>query len=283
MKTVLALLLLSSSAALAQTQSGCPAQLTFGVLPSDESTVNARYEPLFDYLQVQTGSKVKYTVGADYAALIVAMANGKLDAGYFGPESYVQATKQTQVIPLVMAENIKTGTGYYSGFYVRSDSPYKSWSDLKGKSLAFVDPNSTSGYLMPLVQLLQVEKIKPEAHFSQVVFAGTHASAILTLINKRVDVIATNSTAIDSALANGQLKPGELRALWVSKKIPNSPIAVSGRLSGTCRAALTKAFLSLRDPKILAGFSAKRFLPATNADYAGIRSADRLKEQLLKK
>lgn len=60
-------------------------------------------------------------------------------------------------------------------------------------------------------------------------------------------------------------------------------MAVSGRLSGPCRAALQKAFLSLRDPKILSGFSARRFVPTSNADYAPVRDADRLKQDLLKK
>ena len=283
MKKVLALIALSCTCALAQTKSGCPAELRFGLLPSDESTVNARYEPLFKYIESKTGSKVNHTIGADYAAVIVAMTAGKLDMALFGPESFVQAAKQTSVTPLVMIDNVNTGTGYYSSLWVRSDSPYKTLADLKGKSLAFVDPNSTSGYLMPMVYLLRDAKIKPDTYFSQVLFAGNHSSSLLSLMNKKVDVAAISGTTVTNAIKAGQLKNGELQAIWTSKKIPNSPIAISGRVPGQCRAALQKAFLSLKDPKILAGFSAKRFVLATNADYAPVREADRVKTQLMNK
>lgn len=206
-------LLLTGIPALAQTKSGCRTELRFGLLPSDESTVNARYELLFGYLEAQTGSRIRHTIGADYAAIIVAMANSKLDMALIGPESYVQAAKLTPVIPLVMADNVKTGLGYYASLYVRADSPYKTLADLKGKALAFVDPNSTSRYLMPLVHLLKDARVRPEAHFSQVLFAGNHNASLLSLLNKKVEVAAISSSTVANATEAGTLKAGELRAI----------------------------------------------------------------------
>ncbi|MDX2005454.1 MAG: phosphate/phosphite/phosphonate ABC transporter substrate-binding protein [Meiothermus sp.] len=260
--------------------SGCPAEVRFGILPSEESTVQARYEPLFQYLQQQTGSRFRFTIGADYAAIIVAMANNRLELAWFGPESYVQATKQTRVVPLVIADNVNTGLGYLSSLFVRADSPYRTLDDLKGKTLAFVDPNSTSGYLIPLVYFLREAKVRPEQHFSQVVFAGNHNSALLTLVNRRVDAATIASGTITNAIKNGSLKEGELRAIWTSKQIPNSPITANANLASSCRAAIQRAFLNLRDPKVLEGFQARRFVIVSDNYYAPVREAGRVRDEL---
>jgi phosphonate transport system substrate-binding protein len=268
----------------AQTPSGvCPAEIRFGILPTEESTAKTRYAQLFEYLEKKTGAKFQYTIGADYAAIIIAMASKRLEAAWFGPESYIQATKQSKVYPLVMPENTTTGLGYYSSLYVKASSSFQNVQDLKGKTLAFVDPNSTSGYLFPMVHFLKDLKLNPNDYFGQVIFAGNHNASMLSLVNGKVDVAAIASGTVNNAIKANSIKEDELRVIWQSKLIPNSPISASDTLSSPCRALLQLAFLDLRDPKILEALTAKRFVTVNDATYNSVREADRIKEQLRKK
>ena len=79
--------------------------------------------------------------------------------------------------------------GIHSVFYVKADSPYKTIADLKGKNLGLVDPNSTSGYNVPLYALDKMQ-IEPETFFGKVVNTGSHENAIIALGQGTVDVAA---------------------------------------------------------------------------------------------
>jgi phosphonate transport system substrate-binding protein len=280
---VIATGLLAMQNSRAQTPSTCPKEMRFGILPTEESTAKTRYAGLFEYLERRLGSKFNTTIGADYAAIIIAMVNNRLELAWLGPESYVQAAKQGKMHPLVMPDNKTTGLGYYSSLYVRNESSYRSIQDLKGKTLAFVDPNSTSGYLFPMVYFLKDLKVNPTEFFGQVIFAGNHNASMLSLVNSKVDVAAIASGTVNNAINNKTIKEGELRAVWQSKLIPNSPITATDTVPSTCRAAIQKAFLDLRDPKILDQFTAKRFVTVNDVTYNVVREADRIKEALRKK
>jgi phosphonate transport system substrate-binding protein len=282
MKRLLSLVVLLFGLALAQPSPGvCPAEVRFGILPGDEAEIRATFDPLIEYLQQQTGSRFRVTVGADYAAIIVAMAHDRLDLTWFGPESYVQATRQTRVVPLVMPEMVRTGRGYHSLILVRADSPFRTLEDLRGRNFAFVDPNSTSGYLIPLVHFLREARIRPEDHFRNVVFAGTHPAAILSVLNGRVDAAATADVVLNRFIAAGQARREDFRVIWTSPPIPNGPVTASARLGAPCRALIQRALLSLRDPRVLEGFfGARRFVMVTDAEYAMVREAGRLRDEL---
>ncbi|WP_299430413.1 phosphate/phosphite/phosphonate ABC transporter substrate-binding protein [uncultured Meiothermus sp.] len=276
----LAILLIFTSGLAQNNPSGCPAEIRFGILPTEEAAAQARFGSLFQYLERQTGSRFRVTIGADYAAIIIAMANNRLELAWFGPEAYVQAARQTRVVPLVIADNVVSGLSYFSSIYVRADSAFRTLDDLRGRTLAFVDPNSTSGYLIPMVFFVREARVRPEAHFSQVVFAGTHNAGLLSLLNRRVDAAALSSTTVNRAIRQGSLREGELRAIWTSKEIPNSPITASASLSPTCRAAVQRAFLSLRDPGVLTALDARRFVIVADSYYAPVREAGRVREEL---
>lgn len=281
MKRLLSLVILLLGLALAQPSPGvCPAEIRFGILPAGEAAVRARFDPLFEYLQQQTGSRFRVTVGADYAAIIVAMAHDRLDIAWFGPEAYVQATRQTRVVPLVIADLARTGLAYHSLILVRADSPFRTLEDLRGRNFAFVDPNSTSGYLIPLVHFLREARIRPEDHFRQVVFAGSHPAAILSVLNGRVDAAATADSLLNRAIAAGQVRREDFRVLWTSPPIPNSPVTASARLSAPCRALIQRVFLNLRDPRVLEGFMARRFVAVADSDFDMVREAGRLRDEL---
>lgn len=284
MKKFFALSLIALSlTAHAQDRTGWPKEIRFGILPTDQTTMDTRYEPLFAYMEKTLGVKVKPYVGADYAAIIIAMSNDKLELAYYGPESYVQATKQGKVEAILASNHVKTGLGYYSALWVKSSSPIKTLADAKGKTLAFVDPNSTSGYLFPLVYMMRDLKIKPDTYFSQVIFAGNHNASLLSLVNGKVDVAAVHTGAVDDATEKKQINPQEIRQIWKSRLIPPSPIAVNGELPESFKKAVQKAFVDLKDKKILAGFDSKGFVAIEDSLYDPIRELEEAKQTLLKK
>jgi len=151
-----------------------------------------------------------------------------------------------KVEPFCTTVNNDGTIGYYSVFYVRSDSPYKTIEDLKGKNLGLVDPNSTSGNNVPRF-LLNKQKIVPETFFSHVTYTGSHENAVLALSQKTVDVAANwwNSED-DSNLARmvtkGLVKKDDFRMISKSDLIPNSPYAYLADMPADAKADIWKAF-----------------------------------------
>ena len=137
--------------------------------------------------------------------------------------------------------------GYYSVFYVRADSPYKTIDDLKGKNLGLVDPNSTSGNNVPRFALNKL-KINPDSYFGRVTYTGSHENAVIALQQKTVDVAANWWNAdTDSNLtrmaSKGLAKTEDFRIIYKSDLIPNSPYAFLASLPPDLKAAIVKAFM----------------------------------------
>ena len=127
-------------------------ELTLGVITSEnESDRLQRYKPVRAYLENALNVKIKWRAATDYAGIIEGVKAGKIEVARFGPASYAKAWIVTkgEVVPLVGELDNNGNFGYFAVMVVRKDSPYKTIDDLKGKKLAFADPNSTSGHQAP--------------------------------------------------------------------------------------------------------------------------------------
>ncbi len=147
--------------------------LVFGVVPDSVDT-ETNYTPLMDYIGQKTGKKVEYHESTDYAALIEAANAGKIDVASFSGFTYVTATNQGAKLTPISSIVTKEGAepGYYSQAIVPKGSSVKSYADMKGKKICFVDPSSTSGYLFPSYNLIKAG-IDPTKDV-EAVFAGKH-------------------------------------------------------------------------------------------------------------
>ena len=232
-------------------------ELVFAVVPAENASgVTDRYEPFVAYLTKQLGTKVTLRVANDYAAVIEGQRAGNIHIGYYGPASFARAlvtgVKTTAFVIDVNSDGTK---GYYSVFYVKSDSPYKTVQDLKGKDLGLVDPNSTSGYNMPLFALNKLG-INAEQFFGKVLITGSHENAVLSLWQGTVQCAANFWNAPDDSnltrmLNKGMIKKADgtpakvddFRIILKSDLIINGPTAYLDNLPEDLKAAIRTAWL----------------------------------------
>jgi phosphonate transport system substrate-binding protein len=124
--------------------------LIFGVHPYlHPSVLVDRFKPLIDYLQVRVGQPIRIRVGTSYEDHIQAFRRGEVDFGYFGPASFIKLASTDQRIRPLGRLGFAGKKTFRGAVVVRTDSPYKSLGDLRGKRFAFGDPNSTLSSLVP--------------------------------------------------------------------------------------------------------------------------------------
>ena len=232
----------------AQSWKGKYSELVLAVVPAENASgVTERYAPFIEYLAKELGAKVTLRVANDYAAVIEGQRNGSIHIAGYGPASYARAVvTNVKVEPFATTVNADGTVGYYSVFYVRADSPYKTIEDLKGKNLGLVDPNSTSGNNVPRFTLNKL-RIVPESYFSHVTYTGSHENAVIALQQKTVDVAANWWNAEDDSnlsrmATKGLVKKEDYRIISKSDLIPNSPYAYLADMPADLKAAIWKAF-----------------------------------------
>ena len=156
---------------------------------------------------------------------------------------------------------------------------------MAGKTFAFNDPNSTSGYLVPMTMFLNEMGINPKQHFSKLTFSGSHEASILAVTNKKVEVASTNLPDIQQLTREGKMPRGALRVIWVSKLIPNDPIVVRKDLPDSLRQAIQDALVAMQEkhPEVFAaaGSIVGGFQKVDDAKYQVIRELNETSKRLV--
>lgn len=222
--------------------------LRIGLIPSEDSqSMIESSQQVLDQLQAKLGMPVKPFVATDYNGVIEALRSKKLDVAYLGPFSYVLASQVADVEAFAVAVTKKTGKSAYRSLIVaRPDSGIQSLADLKGHTFAFVDPSSASGHLFPKAGIEQAG-YQPDELFSRVIFSGSHDASILAVANRKVDAAAVADRILATATAQGQVKPDELRIVWSSSDIPESPMVWRKDLDPALKQKLAAALAEVKD------------------------------------
>ena len=208
-------------------------ELNLGVISSEnEADRVARHQRFLAYLERTLRVRPRMHNATDYAGTIEGLKARKLEVARFGPASYAQAWLVTggKVEPLAVQTDSDGFAGYHSVIVVKTDSPHRRVEDLKGRSLAFADPNSTSGYVAPHY-FLKEAGFDPGKHFGRTGFSGSHENSIIAVVNGSYDAAATwwtneERSNFQRMESKGMIPKGQVRVVWKSPKLPESPWAI---------------------------------------------------------
>jgi len=222
----------------------CPdGSLTLGVEPyEDPSTLIPAYQALVDGLGEQLGCTIELQISDTYVAEILAMQNGELDLGQFGPLGFVFAHQQAGATALAsFADENGEASSYTGGIWVPRGSPIETLDDLDGHTLALSEPGSTSGDAVPRKALIDAG-VEDEVDTQ---YAGGHTEALQALVNGQVDAAEINSQTLASAIAEGAFDESQFVQVWESEPILNDPITAGPNLTPQAARRIREALLSL--------------------------------------
>lgn len=222
------------------------------LIPADggtESGTLADYQPIFNAVARSTGLKFDLKVAQSYGAVVEGMCNSAADIAFVGPTTYLQAKARGCAELLAVA--VKSGQSvYYSGLFVQANSPVKGIADLRGKSIAFGDVNSTSSFVFPLTMLIDAG-IDPSKDLCKVRLTGSHASSLAALLQGDVDAAALSFESYEKAVRENVPGARDVRVVARSEPIPYPPLVVSEKLPAATREKLKTAFQNVsHDPGI---------------------------------
>ncbi len=248
--------------------------LRVSMIPTtDPSKAIREMQPLIDYLSKKTGAKVEMTIPTNYAAVVEALVNDQLDIAFLGGFTYVQASRRAGVKPLVQRDRDRE---FHSKFVTQPSSPIQSLADLKGRSFAFGDVNSTSGHLMPEYFMRQAA-VDPQV-IAKAIYTGGHDATLLAVANGKIDAGALDEAVFQRLTTTGKVDPAKVRVFWTTPPFLDYVWVARKGLDTKLSSALANAFLALSeaDPQqkqILEALSAKKYLTADDTSYDKLRQA----------
>ena len=214
------------------------------------------YECLRGYTEERLGVPAKLFAPADYNGVIQGLLGGTLDMAWLGASAYAAVHLQDPeaVEPVLVKINLDGSYGYHSIGFARKDAGINTLEDMQGKVFGFGDPNSTSGYLIPSIEIPQTTGATMESgdYFGEVKFTGGHEQTIVAVNNGDVDGGVTwadgqgnwedgyNSGALRKAVDAGLVDMNDLVEIWRSKPIPEGPVVLRKALPEEVKATMTQ-------------------------------------------
>ena len=252
------------------------------------------YGCLQDYAADALGVEVKLFAPADYNGVIQGLLGGTIDMAWLGASSYAATYLQDPeaVEPVLVKQNLDGSIGYHSIGFARVDSEIASLEDMQGKVFGFGDPNSTSGYLIPSIEIPQATGATMDSgdYFGEVTFTGGHEQTIVAVFNGDIDGGVTwadaqgnwedgyNSGALRRAVDAGLVDMNELQQIWISKVIPEGPVVLRQALPADVKATMTALVDNLyeTDQECAYGVAAGEtlgFIPVEHSTYESVIAA----------
>ena len=220
--------------------------INFGFI-STEASANLRqdWQPLIDDMSRQTGLKVTAFFASDYAGIIEGMRFNKVQIGWFGNKSAMEAVDRASGEVFAQMVNADGTQGYYSHLIVHRDSPISNLDDVlkNGKSLSFGngDPNSTSGFLVPGYYVFAKNHVDAKSLF-KVTRSANHETNALAVANKQVDIATNNSENLEKIKERFPEKFKDIKVVWTSPLIPLDPLVMRKDMPEETKAKIRNFF-----------------------------------------
>ena len=251
-----------------------PQKLRISMIPAtDPGKMLRDAQPLVDYLEKKTGTKITMTIPTNYAAVVEAMANDQVDIAHFGGFTFVQISARAGARPLVQREQDQK---FHSLFITQAGSSINSLKDLAGHTFAFGDVNSTSGHLMPEYYMRDA-KVDVRL-IDKALYTGGHDATALAVANKKVDAGAMDENVFKTMMTSGKITDRQVKVFWTTPPFFDYVWAARKGLDPKIADSFAQALLALdaknpQDKVILDFLSAARYVRANDADYAKLRQA----------
>lgn len=294
MKKSIACVLLSAMVAFGSFAAGCGGNsqqaekktFTIAYAPNESTTdsTDARSTLAKDLGKV-INMEVKEIQASDYTAIIEALRTGKADMAYMGALAVAMGAERAGVTPIVMKapNGDKAQAVYHSVFITQKDnSEINSIKDFKGKTIAFVDPDSTSGNLVPTSEIMKAfpdlhltnEKIHTNGEFFEAVsFSGKHQAGLQAVIKGDVDIVPISDQIMASEFKNGNADENAIKVVHSSAAIPAEAMVVSKTVNEDLKKTLTKFLVEYNNKdyfdKVIKKADA-RFVECSMEDYQPI-------------
>lgn len=230
----------------------------------------AQKAPLRDYLARKLAAPVELVIPTSYNATVEGLGNSSLDFAYLGALTYVKAHQTYGVHPLVQRD---ADRDFHSLFITQAGSAIKRLTDVKGKSFAFGDINSTSGHLIPYQELQRVGvNVDSDVQYR---YTGSHAATLKAVESGASDAGALDETVYKTMTSEGKVDASKLRVFHTSRPFVDYVWVARKDVPAVHQTAFAQAFLSLNpgpDSAILTILRGQHFVAASDSEYGDIRN-----------
>ena len=249
-------------------------------VPASEKGDESDYTTLIEITEKLTGLNIDTIKVTDYNAAVEAMRANRAHIAWYGGKTYVKAAEIANAE--AFAAGVRPGekdAGYYTYFVVKKESELKKFKDVKGKVLSLNTIGSTSGDLIPQVELSKINlSIKNKDHFKKVFYAGSHDACLLAVINNQSDVCGMSSRNFEARLEDGTFDKEDVRIIHKSDRVPPPPLAYSKSIPIDDREKIKKAVLEAHNHGVIGGYGGKmsHYMEVKDSDYNVLREVIQL-------
>ena len=249
-------------------------------VPASEKGDENDFKGLIKIVNKLTGFEINFIKVTDYNAAVEAMRADRAQIAWYGGKTYIKAAELASAE--AFAAGVRPGekdAGYFSYFVVKKDSNLKKFSDIKGKILSLNSIGSTSGDLIPQVELVKINLSTTNKNdFKNVFYAGSHDACLLAVLNEQADVCGMSSRNFEARLDDKTFKKNDVRIIHRSDRVPPPPLSYSKKIPLEDRKKIKKAVLEAHKHGEIGGYGGRmsHYIAVNDSDYDVLRNVVKL-------
>jgi len=251
-----------------------PATLIFAYTPVEDPEVYRKvWDDFLAHMTKVTGKRVVFFPVQSNAAQIEAMRAGRLHIAGFNTGSNPLAVNCAGFVPFTMMASRAGDYGYEMEIIVQADGPLRKIEDLKGRTVAFTDPNSNSGFKAPSALLKAQYNLEANRDFKPA-FSGKHDNSVIGVANKDYDAAAIANSVMNRMIIRKAVDGTKLRSIYKSQTFPTTGYGHAHNLKPELAAKVREAFATFNweGTALLAEFgksspAQEKFIPITYQEH----------------
>jgi phosphonate transport system substrate-binding protein len=250
-------------------------EILIGLIPEENIFRQMdRYKPLGEYLTKKLKIKTRFTILSRYGDIIDRFMARNLDGAFFGALTAVLAIEKLGVEPIVRIQNIDGTSTAESYIIVRKESGIRDVKEMKGKTIAFVDRATATGFVFAIAYLKEHGIANPLNYFKEYYFTGSHDSALLSVLDGRADIGVAKSTIVKERIRRDPFIENEISIIARSVPLPDVTLCLSKRLDRRLKEEIKEILLTMdKEPEgitVLQKLGASKFISASKEDFVPV-------------